>query len=114
METTRFINATCPDCRGPLTEIIQSLSDTVLHEYHCLVGHKYSAKGLLQAHSETQERALWAAVVALEEASNLVRDLGSEFRPELREILERQAQKKGEQANEIRAVLQSLEPFQTG
>lgn len=113
METTHLINATCPDCRGPLVEVVQS-QESELHEYRCLVGHTYSAKALLQAHSETQERALWSAVVALEEAANLVQSVVSEFPPEVVEALERQAQTKQNQANEIRKVLDSLEPFQTG
>ena len=114
MESTRLINATCPDCRGPLTEITQSLSNTVLHEYRCLVGHTYSAKALLQAHSETQERALWFAVVALREATNLIQAVAPEFPPEIYERLMQQAETKRKQADDVRAVLERLEPLQTG
>ncbi len=78
METKELINATCPECRGPLTEVTH---DGQLHEYECLVGHKYTAKALLDAHSETQERALWAAVVALEESTNVVDAVADRLEP---------------------------------
>ena len=66
MEPTIPINATCPECRGPLS-VIPGTS-----EFRCLVGHMYSARTLLQAHYETQERTLWSAVVVLEEATQLI------------------------------------------
>ena len=69
------IEATCPECRGPLTRARIDHFD----EFECLVGHKYSAEMLLNAHSETQERALWAAVVALEEARQLVAATADDF-----------------------------------
>jgi len=84
-----------------------------LREYSCLVGHRYSASGLLRAHSEAQEKSLWAAVVALEEAGNLVREVAGDFPDEVAERLRQQADKKKEQAAEIRRLLQELEPFKT-
>ena len=74
-EDKKLIEATCPECRGPLTEIRHD----DISEYRCLVGHRYSARGVLQAHSEAQEKALWAAVVALEEAANLARAVSDQF-----------------------------------
>ena len=68
MAKKQLIQATCPKCRGPLSKT----PINHVHEYEYLVGHKYSGEVLLMAHSETQERALWAAVVALEEATQLV------------------------------------------
>ena len=38
-------------------------------EFHCGVGHCFSPETFLAAHAETWERALWAAVVAPEEAA---------------------------------------------
>ena len=114
METKRLINATCPDCRGPMTDNVTTKGAESIHEYRCLVGHCYSAKGLLQAHSEAQEKALWSAVVALEEAINLVEAAASEFPPKLRESLREQAELKQQQAKKLRAILERLEPFQTG
>jgi len=105
----RFINATCPECRGPLTEP----SDGELVEYECLVGHRHAPDALLHAHAETQERALWSAVVALEEAGNLVNDVSPHLSPDVRPSLEAEAVQKGEQAERIRDIIQHLTPFRT-
>ncbi len=109
-ESKRVLEATCPDCRGPLTETDYG----GLREYSCLVGHRYSAAALLRAHSETQERSLWSAVVALEESANLVKDLVGDFPDHVAQRLRDQAAAKLEQAAQIRRILERLEPFETG
>ena len=109
MEGHQLIEATCPECRGPLTELRR---DGVL-EFRCLVGHRYSARSLLQAHSETQERMLWAAVVVLEEANNLVSAVADMLAPEELKRLRDQAVVKNSQAQQIRGILEHLEAFQT-
>ena len=106
METKRLIQATCPDCRGPLTEVVEE----GVVEYRCLVEHRFSPISLLAAHSETQERALWAAALALEEAEVIAREVATHFPESSAELLEQGARKK-EQAATIRAVLQELVPF---
>jgi two-component system chemotaxis response regulator CheB len=108
-EMKTAIEATCPDCRGPLSVSVYG----GFREYSCLVGHRYSACVLLQAHSEAQERSLWAAVVALEEASNLVPEVAGEFPDDVAERLREQAARKLEQAVAIRRILQELESFKT-
>ncbi len=108
MGTRQIIEATCPDCRGPLSET----RNEELREYSCLVGHKYSARSLLEAHSDAQERALWAAVVALEESTNLVQVLQPGLPAQLATRLEGQAERKRRQAAEIRNILERLEAFQ--
>ncbi len=110
METKRLIEATCPDCRGPLSDHVQ---DDEIHEYRCVVGHCYSARTLLQAHSEAQEKALWAAVVSLEETAALVDALVFEFDAELQARLRAQVEQKLLQAGRLREVLEKLEPFET-
>lgn len=107
-EIDKLIDATCPECRGPLTEV----RNGNLSEYHCLVGHVYTARTMLASHQETEERVLWSAVVALEEAPKLVEAIAPEFPPEIAERLKRQAEKKFKQAQCIREVLQDLDPFQ--
>ncbi len=107
--SSRLINATCPECRGPLTEI----SDGNVVEYQCLVGHRYSPEALLHTHSDTEERALWAAVVALEEAQNLVSAVSPHLPASARTLLEAQADKKTQQAAQVRDVVQQLSPFRT-
>jgi two-component system chemotaxis response regulator CheB len=110
MEPKRIevINATCPECRGPLTAVC--VGD--LCEYHCLIGHVYTARTLLEAHSETEERTLYAAVVALLETADLVERTGSQFSPEIRRRLRNQAEIKRKQAEQIRLVVEALETFQ--
>ena len=107
METAKLIEATCPECRGPLTDVVEG----EIHEYSCLVGHRYSALGVLRAHSETQERTLWAAVLVLEESANLTSTIGPQFGPEVQGRLHLQTEKKLRQAAQIREILKELEPF---
>lgn len=107
METKQTIEVTCPDCRGP----VSAYRIEALVEYRCMVGHAYSPRSILEAHAETQERALWAAVVALEEAANLARCVAVEFEPAVARSLEQQAATKLRQAREIRRVLEDLQPF---
>ena len=106
MTESRPINATCPDCRGPLSDVVED----GVHEYRCLVEHRYSALGLLQAHSETQERALWAAVLVLEEAAVLAHET-ARYLPHLADSLIGDGEHKRRQAERIRAVLDDLRPF---
>jgi two-component system chemotaxis response regulator CheB len=108
-EVNRSLRATCPDCRGPLSET----NYDGLREYECLVGHRYSPRNLLHAHSEAQETALWGAVVALEEAANLVEALSDSFPPAVTGRLQEQVAKKLDQALVIRRILQEMEMFET-
>ena len=64
------------------------------------------------AHCETEERALWSAVLALEEAANLVAAVGPQFGEEAAARLRGQIETRLKQAQAIRAVLRDLEPFQ--
>ena len=105
----RLINATCPECRGPLTE---TRSGEIV-EYKCLVGHRYGPEALLHAHADAEERALWAAIVALEEAQNLVSAVSPNLPNDVRTSLEAQADKKRQQAELVREVVQQVAPFRT-
>jgi len=108
LETRQVIQATCPDCGGPLSEIRHG----ELREYRCLVGHAYSPRSLLLAHSDGQERALWSAVKSLEEGAELVLLVRPQLPAALAERLDEQAALKRRQAAQIRGVLERLEPFQ--
>ncbi len=109
MQEKKALEASCPDCRGPLSEI----REESLREYRCLVGHVFSARTLLQAHSDATEKALWAAVVALEESANMVQSVAPQFPASVAKRLEEQAKEKHRQAEEVRRILEKLEPFQT-
>lgn len=82
-KNSELTSLTCPECRGP----IQQQTHGEMVEFSCRVGHRYSAETFLAAHSETRERTLWAAVVALEEgadiADNLTQSLPAEFQTRL-------------------------------
>lgn len=107
---SELVFGTCPECRGPLEEI----RDYGLVEFRCLVGHRYSPEGLLQAHYEAQERTLWSAVVALEEAQNLVNRVAHEIKPELVPSARQQAERDANSAKEIRKIIENLRPYITG
>jgi two-component system chemotaxis response regulator CheB len=57
----------CPDCNGVLWEV--QGSDIV--RFRCHVGHSYTADAMMLSQSESLERALWAAVAALQQRAKL-------------------------------------------
>jgi two-component system, chemotaxis family, protein-glutamate methylesterase/glutaminase len=58
---------TCPECGGPLGQ--EGASVPV--RFECQAGHAWSAESLLAAQAAGIERALWAAVLRLEERARL-------------------------------------------
>ncbi len=58
---------TCPECGGPLGQEEAS----VPVRFECQAGHGWSAESLLAAQAAGIERALWAAVLRLEERARL-------------------------------------------
>jgi transaldolase len=80
------------------------VQDGEIHDYRCLICHRYSTLSLLEAHSEAQEKALWAAIV---------RAVESEFSPATRQGLQFQAEKKMQQAARLREIIEQLKPFET-
>jgi two-component system, chemotaxis family, protein-glutamate methylesterase/glutaminase len=67
------VELACPSCQGVLTEA--ELAD--FHFFRCHVGHTFTLGGLVREQSEEMERALWAAVRALEEGAALSRRLAA-------------------------------------
>jgi two-component system chemotaxis response regulator CheB len=61
----------CPDCGGALWQVGEG--ETV--GFRCHVGHRYSLEALYDQHNEAAERALFAAVRALEERAEICRRL---------------------------------------
>lgn len=108
METKESIEATCPDCRGPLS-VHRSGNSPV--EIKCLVGHTYSVLGVLRAHGATQEDALWSAMVALKETGPLLEAVSGELSEEALLRLRAQVQKKERQAEILREIIEDLDPF---
>jgi two-component system, chemotaxis family, protein-glutamate methylesterase/glutaminase len=63
----------CPDCGGGLAEVRLP----TINYYRCHVGHQYSPQTLAAAQADVTERRLWAAVAALEEQANVLRQLAA-------------------------------------
>ncbi len=105
-----LVFGTCPECRGPLEEI----RDDGPLELRCLVGHRYSPEALLSSHYEAQERVLWSAVVALEEAPQLVNRLAHAIKPEVVESARQQAERDANDAKTIRKIIEGLRPYIKG
>lgn len=61
----------CPECHGVLWEA----KDGTLLRYRCRVGHAYSANSLKGELDQSAERAMWAAMRALEEKAAMTRRL---------------------------------------
>ena len=61
----------CPECHG----VMWTAADDESPEYHCRVGHAYSAEALLAAHAESVEAALWAGMRALQEQASLTKHM---------------------------------------
>src|SRR4051812_10367068 len=85
---------TCPECRGPIWEERQGR----ILEFRCRVGHVYSQLSLESEHEETVERTLWSAIVALEEAAEVLEALPPEMGIDRQERI----RKKREQAATLR------------
>jgi two-component system, chemotaxis family, protein-glutamate methylesterase/glutaminase len=104
----QLTDLTCPDCRGTIWEVRRGNSK----DYRCRVGHTYSAKSMLAGHFAAQEKALYAAIVALEEGASLAARLADQFDPAFRERLRVEARQRESQAETIRQVLKERLSFE--
>lgn len=91
----------CPLCQGVLTEA----RTEVFQHFRCHVGHTFSLEGLVQQQSEEMERALWAAVRALEESAALSSRLSASGPGELRNRFAEKANTQLREAEFIRHML---------
>ncbi len=106
MEPT-LTDLTCPDCRGTIWEVPHGNGN----EYRCRVGHTYSTKSMLAEHYATQEKALYAAVVALEEGASLATRLAKSTGPELCDRLHEDARDRLAEAEVLLKLLRERQPF---
>lgn len=104
----QLTDLTCPDCRGTIWEVSRGSSK----DYRCRVGHTYSAKSMLSGHFAAQEKALYAAIVALEEGASLANRLADQFDPEYGDRLRTEARHRQSQAEGIRQVLSERMSFE--
>lgn len=103
----RVVDLTCPECRGTIWEV----PNGPVMQYRCRVGHSYSPRSMLAEHTAAQEKALWAAVVALEEGAVLANKLAGQLEPALRDQLLRESRQKQQQATTIRGLIQEQPVF---
>jgi two-component system chemotaxis response regulator CheB len=95
---------TCPECSGALWEV--RYGDVA--RYRCRIGHSYSEDSMLVEQGSSVEAALWAALEALEERSELLRNIAerrASAHPGVRESLERAAADAIARADLIRQAL---------
>jgi two-component system chemotaxis response regulator CheB len=91
----------CPVCNGVLTET----QPGVFEHFRCHVGHAFSLHSLATEQSEQLERALWAAIRALEESAALADRLAAaEKGGELKKRFVEKARTQREQADLLRAI----------
>ena len=67
---------TCPECSGTIFEIADGRSV----RFRCRVGHAYSEETIVPAQHDATERALWAALRALEEREALLHRMAEQAR----------------------------------
>jgi hypothetical protein len=67
---------------------------------------------MLADHFAAQEKALYAAIVAMEEGASLAERLADDFDPGLRERLRKEAQQRHVEAENIRQILHKRLTFQ--
>lgn len=91
----------CPECGG----VTREEENGSLLEYRCRVGHTFSPKTMLSEYAVAQERALWAAILSLEEGAELALRVGQKLEPELRERLMIEVREGRQHAQTIRNIL---------
>lgn len=101
----KICTLTCPDCGGTLWEVHEGN----LMRFGCHIGHNYSAQSLLALQDENVEIALWTALRALKERSQLLTKLAAKAgrldRLHMGRQYEMQAKELEQQAELLRDVL---------
>jgi two-component system chemotaxis response regulator CheB len=102
-------SVTCPECGGPMWEV----GEAAVQQYRCFLGHAETAASLLDSQGIEVERALWAAVRALQDRAltyeKLCRDAKRLGTPRSAAIYETRAVEAREQAERARDFLVQLQ-----
>jgi two-component system chemotaxis response regulator CheB len=93
-------NIVCPICQGAMTEA--QLGN--LTSFRCHVGHAFTTAGLLAEQAESLERALWAAMRALEESATITKRMALS-NGSMRTRLDEKARTQSQQADVLRQLL---------
>jgi two-component system chemotaxis response regulator CheB len=101
---------TCPECHGALWESHEGHTT----RYRCRTGHEFSPETLFAEQHEHVERALWAALRALEEKAAMLRRMSTRAKERghasAAARLERRANTIVEEAVTVRRLLRRIEP----
>ena len=101
---------TCPECHGGLWETQEGR----VSRFRCRTGHAFSPESLVSEQHEHVERALWAALRALEEKASMLRRMSLRARERGHRHsavrLDRKANAILGEAVAVRGVLRALEP----
>lgn len=103
----KLTDVTCPDCRGTIWEMPRGSGV----EFRCRVGHCYSPKSMLAEHFATQEKALYAAIVALEEGASLALRLAPRVGEPAAQNLHDEARRREEEAESLKRILRERKTF---
>jgi two-component system chemotaxis response regulator CheB len=90
----------CPVCNGVLTES----QPGVFEHFRCHVGHAFSLTSLVSEQSDQLERALWAAIRALEESAALADRLAVIEKGELKKRFDEKAHTQRQQAEYLKRI----------
>ena len=95
------VELVCPLCDGVMSEAQRD----AYHHFRCHVGHAFSLDSLVREQSEGLERALWAAIRALEESAALSIRLSAREKGELRRRFAEKAFSQRQNAELIRQIV---------
>ena len=90
----------CPICMGVLTET----QPGVFEHFRCHTGHAFSLPSLVTEQSEQLERALWAAIRALEESAALAERLAAIEKGQLKKRFAEKARTQRQQAAFLKKI----------
>lgn len=94
----------CPECGGPLWQMETDKS----RRFRCHVGHGYTARSLIAEQDESIERALWAAMRAMEERANIVTTMAKDERKNGRDKSAELYEERAEESRTHAAALRKL------
>lgn len=94
----------CPECHGTLWES----DEAGILRFRCRVGHVYSPDSMLAAQTDSVDRALWAALRALEERAALTRRLSERANSLQRNWVARAFQDRAKAAEEHAATMREI------
>lgn len=95
---------TCPECHGTLWESEQR----GMVRFRCRVGHVYSPESMLEAQTDSVDRALWVALRSLEERAALTHKLSERARNRNHQFVAKAFQERAAAADGHAAVIRGL------